>query len=241
MGRRMLAVLFAAALVGWAPSAHSPSSAEPFFRNPVVLSIAPDEVDCLHPDDPDGVEDVQIAGLCFFGSISSAFLTIQPDGSGTPISLENVVNVGRNLVTATVPLTMLTESGTPYYVFVVRETDGKRSTSYPNAFGYDVTFSCGDVAFGDFFLTSCKVARVGGGRLVLQLTAPGLRPNDSVILLDGVPCARMKYPSRFIDPASNTTTRIDCHGHLKRLLPAVVTVRQTSTGQTSSNSLRCDL
>lgn len=244
MARHTLVILVAAALVVALPSARTVSSAAPYYRNPVVLSVAPDEVDCESPDDPDGVEDVQIAGLCFFGSIAAAFLSTSPDGSGAPISLSNVVNVGRNVVTATVPLSQLAASSGPYYVFVVRGTDGKVSTSYPNAFGYDVTFTCvsgASTPVGDVFLTSCKVVRVSGGRLVLQVFAPGLRPNDTVILLDGVPCARMKYPTRFFEPAANTTTRIDCHGNLRRLLPAVVTTLTRSTGQVSLNSLNCGL
>ena len=110
-------------------------------RAPVVLSIAPDEVDCDDPDDPDNVEDVQIAGLCFFNDIDSAFLTLNPDGSGTQIPLSNVIHVATNIVTATVPLAQLTQRDTPYYVFVVRG-DGVRSTNYPNPFGFDVTFTC---------------------------------------------------------------------------------------------------
>ena len=237
-------VTFCAAVVCLAGTAHlgPTSAAPPFFRNPVVLSIAPDEVDCDHPDDPDNVEDVQIAGICFLGDITAAFLTLNPDGSGTQIPLQNVVNVARNIVTATVPLAQLSERNTPYYVFVVRGSDGKRSTSFPNAFGFDVTFTCAEVLRGDsgLHLTSCKVVRTSGGRLVLQVNGTSFVPNDTIVLLNGAPCRKNTYPSRFVDPASNTTTRINCTGDLKRLLPAVVTVRNQSTGQTSDNSLNCD-
>jgi len=229
--------LAAAAPVG--PNA----SATPFFRNPVVLSIAPDTVDCDNPDDPDNVEDVQIAGLCFFGSITAAYLTLNTDGSGTQIPLSNVVNVARNLITATIPLGQLTERDVPYYVFVVRGTDGKLSTAYPNAFGFDVTFSCTAALTpgpGDSpVLTSCKVVRTGAGRFVLQVNGPSFIAGRSIVLIDGQPCRKNKYPKRFINPSDGTTTRINCYDRLKDLLPAPVTV-QYQEGIISSNSLLCD-
>ncbi len=209
-------------------------------RAPVVLSIAPDDVDCDMPDDPDNVEDVQIAGLCFFGDIDSAFLTLNPDGSGTQVPMSNVINVQSNIITATIPLAQLTERDTPYYVFVVRG-DGARSTNYPNPLGFDVTFTCVAAPVNPLSLTSCRVVRVSGGRFVLQVNGIGFRPNDTVVLLDGVPCRKNKYPSRFISPSDGTTTRINCSGGIKKLLPAVVTVRTQSTGQVSTNSLNCDL
>src|SRR4051812_10277112 len=52
------------------------------FRDPIVLAIAPDLVSCDNPDDPDNVEDVQIAGHCFLGRIRAAFLATNPDGTG---------------------------------------------------------------------------------------------------------------------------------------------------------------
>jgi len=208
-------------------------------RAPVVLSIAPDEVDCDHPDDPDNVEDVQIAGLCFFGDITSAFVTLNPDGSGTQIPLSNVVNVQSNIITATVPLAQLTERDTPYYVFVVRG-DGARSTNYPNPLGFDVTFTCVANPVTQLSLTSCRVVRVSGGKFVLQVNGIGFKPNDTIVLLDGVPCRKNKYPARFISPSDGTTTRINCSGGIKKLLPAVVTVQTQSTGQVSENSLNCD-
>lgn len=240
--KRLISFCVAVVCLGGAAPLGTTSAAPPFFRNPVVLSIAPDEIDCDNPDDPDNVEDVQIAGICFFGAITSAFLSLNADGSGTQIQLTNVVNVGRNIITATVPLNQLTERDTPYFVFVVRGTDGKVSTAYPNAFGFDVTFSCSAAVVSDSFvvLTSCKVVRVGAGRLVLQVTGTGFIPNDTVVLLNGTPCRKNKYPKRFIDPSANTTTRIDCSGGLDQLLPAVVTARTTSTGQLSQNSLNCD-
>lgn len=210
-------------------------------RQPVVLSIAPDEVDCDDPDDPDNVEDVQIAGLCFFNDIESAFLTLNPDGSGTQIPLSNVIHVAANIITATVPLSQLTQRDTPYYVFVVRG-DGARSTNYPNPFGFDVTFTCVStvVPTPGPTLTNCKVVRVSGGKFVLQVNGVGFKPNDTIVLLNGQPCRKNKYPSRFIVPSDGTTTRINCSGGLKRLLPAVVTTRNTSDGVVSQNSLNCD-
>lgn len=210
-------------------------------RQPVVLSIAPDEVDCDDPDDPDNVEDVQIAGLCFFSDIESAFFTLNPDGSGTQIPLSNVIHVSTNIVTATVPLAQLTQRDTPYYVFVVRG-DGSRSTNYPNPFGFDVTFTCvsGQPPVVGPTLTNCKVVRVSGGKFVLQVNGVGFKPNDTIVLLNGQPCRKNKYPSRFIVPSDGTTTRINCSGGLKRVLPAVVTTRNTSDGVVSQNSLNCD-
>jgi hypothetical protein len=219
----------------------TPSDAQLNYRNPVVLSIAPDVVDCDDPDDPDGVEDVQIAGICFRGDIVAAFLTLNADGSGDRIALGNVVNVGPNMVVATVPLSQLTERDTPYYVFLVR-ADGKESTPYPNAFGYDVTFSC-VAATGPttaITLTSCRVVRTSTGRYILQVNGVGFRPNDTIILLDGEPCRTNKYPSRFINPAEGTTTRVHCTGGLEQRLPAIVTARNQSDGAVSTNSLACD-
>ena len=209
-------------------------------RAPVVLSIAPDTVACEDPDDPDNVEDVQIAGLCFFGSITSAFITTNPDGTGTRVDLSNVVNVQSNIVTATVPIAQLTPD-TPYYVFVVR-SDGVRSTSYPNAFGFDVTFTCLSEETPEepeIRLTSCRVVRNSVGKLILQVNGENFVPNDSIVLLNGVPCRRNKYPARFINPTSGTTTRINCSGGLSGLLPATVTVRNQSDGRVSVNSLTC--
>ena len=90
----------------------TPSEAQLNYRNPVVLSIAPDTVNCDDPDDPDGVEDVQIAGICFRGDIVAAFLSLNADGSGDRIALDNVINVAPNMVVATVPLAQLTERNT---------------------------------------------------------------------------------------------------------------------------------
>lgn len=242
MVRITLSVLAAALVCLSSATFVTPTSADPYYRNPVVLSIAPDEIDCDNPDGGQTEEDVLIAGLCFFDDITSAYLTLNPDGSGSQVPLTNVVNASHNIVTATVPLNQFTERDSPYYVFVVRGTDGKRSTAFPNAFGFDVTFTCISTANGGDpgQLTSCRVVRQDGGRLVLQVTGAGLRANDSVILINGQPCAKMKYPSRFVQ-SDGTTTRIDCHGKIKQLLPAVVTVRNTSTGQTLENSLTCGL
>jgi hypothetical protein len=213
------------------------------YRNPVVLSIAPDTVDCDNPDDPDGLEDVQIAGICFLGSITSAYLTLNADGSGTQIPLGNIVHVASNVITATVPIAQLAQTNTPYYVFVVRGSDGKVSTPYPNAFGIDVTFTCVQSVFEDLspMLTSCRVVRNGVGEFVLQVNGVGFRPNDTIVLLNGEPCRKNKYPSRFVNPSDGTTTRINCSGGLRQQLPATVKTRDLSDGVESRNSLTCDL
>jgi len=211
-------------------------------RAPVVLSIAPDAVDCDDPDDPDNVEDVQIAGLCFLGNITSAFLTLNPDGSGTQIPLSNVIHVATNIITATVPLAQLTQRDTPYYVFVVRG-DGVRSTDYPNPLGFDVTFVCtmGTPPVVGPTLTTCRAIRNSEGKFILQVNGVGFKLNDTIVLLNGTPCRKNKYPSRFINPSDGTTTRINCSGGLKQLLPATVTTRNQSDGLESTNSLQCDL
>ncbi|HQR37256.1 MAG TPA: hypothetical protein PLF26_02555, partial [Blastocatellia bacterium] len=209
-------------------------------RGPVVLSIAPDDVNCDTPDDPDNVEDVQVAGLCFLGDITAAYLTLNADGSGAQVPMSNVINIGANEFTATIPLAQLSERNTPYYVFVVRG-DGVRSTNYPNPLGFDVTFTCIEgVTPNPVTLTTCKVVRVSGGKFVLQVNGVNFKPNDTIVLLDGQPCKKNKYPGKFINPSDGTTTRINCSGGLKSRLPAVVTTRNQSDGVTSSNSLNCD-
>ena len=70
--KRLVSLCVAVVCLGGAAPLGTTSAAPPFFRNPVVLSIAPDTVDCDNPDDPDHVEDVQIAGICVFGAITSA-------------------------------------------------------------------------------------------------------------------------------------------------------------------------
>lgn len=216
------------------------SSAQLNYRNPVVLAIAPDTVDCDDPDDPDAVEDVTISGICFRDSIVSGFLATNADGTGMRVDLGTVVNIGNNTVATTVPIGQL-QTGVPYYVFLVR-ADGKRSTSYPNAFGYDVTFTCSAAVIvnGGPTLTSCRVVRTSTGRLVLQVSGTGFVVNDTIVLLNGQPCRKSKYPSRFVNASDGTTTRINCSGALDQLLPAVVTTRNQSSGATSNNSLNCD-
>jgi hypothetical protein len=236
--------LCAAAICLAATTPLEPATATPYFRNPVILSVAPDAVDCDDPDDPDNVEDVQIAGICFRGDIVSAFLSTSTDGmSGSRVDLSNVVNVANNVVTATVPLAELDQSAV-YYVFVVRGFDGKQSTAYPNAFGFDVTFRCVDTTAtgppNPPGLTSCKVVRTDGGRFVLQVNGVGFIAGTSIVLIDGAPCQKNKYPRRYINPSDATTTRINCSGNIKRLLPAVVTV-QYRPGVVSDNSLNCNL
>jgi len=211
------------------------------LRAPVVTSIAPDFVSCNNPDDStDRVEDVQINGICF-GRITSAFLTTTADGSGTRIPINNVLNITRNTVTGTITIASLTPA-TPYYVFVVR-SDGAISTSYPNVFGFDVTFSCrNDVTppppNPGPTLTSCRVRRVALGKFVLQVNGSGFLVNNTIVLLNGTPCPRTKYPSKFFGD-NNTTTRLNCTGGIKNLLPATVTTRNAD-GVTSRNSLQCD-
>ena len=154
--------------------------------------------------------------------------------------MSNIVNIGANEFTATIHLSQLTERNTPYYVFVVRG-DGVRSTNYPNPLGFDVTFTCIEgVTPNPVTLTTCKVVRVSGGKFVLQVNGVGFKPNDTIVLLDGQPCKKNKYPGKFINPSDGTTTRINCSGGLKSRLPAVVTTRNQSDGVTSSNSLNCD-
>jgi hypothetical protein len=240
---KRLALLPALLLLLAAPGPR-PADAQTYYRNPVVTSVAPDVINCDNPDDPDGVEDVQITGLCFFDDITRAFLSLNRDGSGTQIDLTNVVNLGPNMISATVPLARLTERNTPYYVFVVRGTDGKVSTSYPQAFGYDVTFTCTAAALGPppLTLTSCKVVRVAGGKFVLQVNGSLFRPNDTIVLINQTPCRNNKYPSKFVNPSDNTTTRINCTGGIKSLLSngAVITTRDTSDPtRVSSNALNC--
>jgi hypothetical protein len=239
--QRAVSRLAAAALCATVVHLGAVTAAPQSFRNPVVLAIAPDVVDCDNPDDPDNVEDVVITGICFLDDITSGFLSLSPDGSGPQIPLMNVVNIARNTVTATVPLDQLTARGAPYYVFLVRGTDGKRSTSYPNVFGFDVTFTCASQVIVDgMTLTSCRVVRTTTGRFVLQVNGVGFVPNDTIVLLNGQPCRRNRYPRRFINPTDGTTTRIHCSGGIERLLPVVVTTRSQSTGAVSQNSLNCD-
>jgi len=217
------------------------SSASTLFglRQPVVLSIAPDTDDCTNPDDPDRVEDVQINGICF-GTITSAFLTTTPNGSGTRVPISNVVNVTRNTVTGTIRFADLTPN-TPYYVFVIRN-DGAVSTGYPNTFGFDVTFTCTTTPppppVNVPHLTSCRVKRVAGGKFVLEVNGSNFLVNNSVVLLNNTPCRTNKYPSGFIGQ-DGKTTRINCTGGIKKLLPATVTVRNQD-GTVSDNSLQCN-
>jgi hypothetical protein len=236
--------LLPALLLLLAALGQGPAGAQTYYRNPVVTSIAPDSDNCDNPDDPDNLEDVQITGLCFFNDITRAFLSLNRDGSGTQIDLTNVVNLGPTMISATIPLAQLTMRNTPYYVFVVRGTDGKVSTSYPQAFGYDVTFTCvtGGQTPRPITLSSCKVVRVAGGKYILQVNGTGFTANDTIVLINGTPCPTNKYPSKFVNPSDNTTTRINCSGGLKSLLGngATITTRNTSDPTiVSSNSLTC--
>jgi len=157
--------------------------------------------------------------------------------------MQNVINNSDNQVTATIPLAQLTLRNTPYFVFVVRG-DGVTSTPYNNAFGYDVTFTCvtGTVPNPGPTLSSCKVVRVSGGKFVLQVNGSGFIANDTIVLINNNPCRTNKYPSKFISPSDNTTTRINCTGGLKSALGsgATITTRDTSNPtRVSTNSLTC--
>jgi hypothetical protein len=214
-----------------------------FYRDPIVLSIAPDAVDCDDPDDPDNVEDVQIAGICFFGDIVGVTLGKKPQfaaNSGSDIVVLNpaqIVNIDDNICTAVIDIDDMA-ANTPYYVFVTRG-DGSISTDYPNPLGFDVTFTCReDEEPQGPVLTSCRVVRTSTGGYKLQVNGTGFLVNNTIVLLNGTPCKKNKYPSKYIQ-SNGTTTRINCSGGLKNLLPAVVTTRNVD-GTLSQNSLNCD-
>jgi hypothetical protein len=246
----------AAALV-WLPTGGGEAAfaQQASFRRPVVLSIAPDTVDCANPDDPDRVEDVQINGLCFFNSIVAAYLTTSPDSTVMTgrIDLQNVINVTQNTVTATVPIAQL-NPGAIYYVYVVRRdpasAGGGLATSYghgPNLhpFGYDVTFRCAASAtppppVDPISVTRCQARRTGVGRYQISVDASGpVIPNQSIVVVNGQPCQNTKYPSRFINPSTGRTTRINCGGLRQNQFPLTV---QILTGtQLSTNTVTCTL
>jgi hypothetical protein len=214
------------------------------WRRPIITSIAPDQEDCSNPSSPGGTEDVQITGICFTipdmttanvedsCGITEAYFATNPDGSGTRIDLSNVRPVANNEISATVPVTTL-ESNIPYYVFVVR-CDGATSTSYPNALGYNVTFTCrpGAAQQPAPAITSCRLQRISGGRFVLQVIGTNLRAGTGVLRLNGTVCPRAKFPPRFVG-SDGFTTRVDCAGGVKRLLPATLTFTNPD-GQTSA-------
>jgi hypothetical protein len=84
------------------------------------------------------------------------------------------------------------------------------------------------------------VVRTSGGKFVLQVNGVLFKPDVSVVYIGDAPCGKNKYPQRFFDPTTGTTTRINCFDHLKQLLPATITVRDSTTGQVTDNSLVCD-
>ena len=200
------------------------------WRRPIITSIAPDQEDCSNPSSPGGTEDVQITGICLTVPTTSgnpcgiveAYFATNPDGTGTRIDLSNIQTVAANEISATVPVTTLT-SGIPYYVFVVR-CDGSTSTSYPNALGYNVTFTCraGAATSPPPALTSCRLVRVTGGRFVLQVTGSNLVVDGGALRLNGVACPKQKFPPRFVG-TNGLATRVHCSGGVKKLLPATLT------------------
>lgn len=213
------------------------------WRRPIITSIAPDQEDCSNPSSPGGTEDVQITGICFTIAdmstpvagdscgITQAYLATTADGSGTRIDLSNIRPVANNEISATVPVTQLA-SNVSYYVFVVR-CDGKVSTSYPNALGYNVTFACRPTASQSVppSITSCRLVRISGGRYVLQVNVQSVRADSSTVLkLNGTPCPKQKFPAKFVGE-NGFTTRIHCSGGVKKLLPATLTI--TTDGVTS--------
>lgn len=194
------------------------------FRAPIVTSIAPDQEDCTNPSSPGDTEDVQITGFCFFGDITSAFLATNPDGTGTRFDLSNITHVVANEITATVPVRQLAQN-VPYYVFVVRG-DGVRSTNYPNPLGYNVTFTCRQTQPEIVpSITSCRLVRVAGGKFVLQVNGQNIdtRNGGAVLKLNGTACPKQKFPAKFIG-SNGMTTRINCSGGVKKLLPATLTI-----------------
>jgi hypothetical protein len=208
------------------------------FRPPIVTSIAPDSELCEVT-----AEDVQVNGLCFFQDITQIFVTTNPDGTGTRVDLTAVTNPNENTANGVINPSALTPN-TPYYVFVVRG-DGARSTSFPNPLGITVTFMCTEeVAPVGPVIANCHVTRKSDGTYVLQVNADPnnpFTPNNTIVLIDGEPCRRNKYPSRFFQ-SNGTTTRINCTGGIKRLLQdgAIITTRNAD-GTPSQNNVACDL
>jgi hypothetical protein len=207
------------------------------FRAPIVTSIAPDQEDCANPSSPGDTEDVQITGICFFGDIDSAFITTNPDGTGTRFDLSNITRVTTNEVSATVPIRQLAPN-VPYYVFVVRG-DGTRSTSYPNALGYNVTFTClaGGTGAPRPSITACRLTRVAGGGFVLKVFGANINSNGAVLKLDGVACPKQSFPPKAIG-STGITTRINCKGGVKKLLPASLTITNPDGGV--SDAFQCN-
>jgi hypothetical protein len=208
------------------------------FRPPIVTSIAPDSELCSVT-----AEDVQINGLCFFNDITQAFVTTNPDGTGTRVDLTAITNPNFNTANGVINPSALTPN-TPYYVFVVRG-GGARSTSYPNPLGITVTFMCTqEVQPPGPIIASCNVTRKTDGTYVLQVNADPaapFKPNNTIVLINGQPCRTNKYPSRFFQ-TGGTTTRINCRGGIKNLLQngATITTRDAD-GTLSRNSVQCDL
>jgi hypothetical protein len=208
------------------------------FRPPIVTSIAPDSELCTAT-----AEDVQVNGLCFFQDITQIFVTTNPDGTGTRVDLTAVTNPNPNTANGVINPSALT-ANTPYYVFVVRG-DGARSTSFPNALGITVTFTCTAVVPNPGpEIANCHVARKSDGTYQLQLNAnPAFPfiPQNTVVLIDGQPCRKNKYPSRFFQ-GDGTTTRINCTGGIKKLLEGGATITtRNADGTLSRNSVICDL
>ena len=220
------------------------------FRRPIVTSIAPDQEDCANPSSPGDTEDVQITGICLSipdlttadtsdrCGIVEAYLTTNADGTGTRVDLSNIRQVAANEISATIPVRQLT-SNIPYYVFLVR-CDGAVSTTYPNALGYNVTFTCRAQAVTDSaaIISSCRLVRVSGGRFVLQVTGTRIQLG-AVLRINGVACPKPEFPARFI--SNGITTRINCGGGVKKLLgPSGATLTITNPHGAVSDPFTCN-
>jgi hypothetical protein len=111
----------------------------------VVSGITPDFAPSFSVDACPEVH-VEIKGVGFDHNITAAYLTTNPDGTGTRIDLTHVENVDAETVTASVPLAELgtdLSSEDPYYVFV-ESGDGLVSSGHgPGAHPLDleITFA----------------------------------------------------------------------------------------------------
>ena len=88
-------------------------------------------------------------------------------------------------------------------------------------------------------LTRCFFTHRASGELVLWVVGLGMLPDDTIVLLDGRPCRRYYYPTRFIDPGG-IISQIGCSEMLRGRLPAAVTTLTVSTLWRSDNSIFVD-